>query len=70
MALRLEQPLRLESVKIGLDRGSDPEVTKYFCHFFILLCLEAMSELRGFRSRWSCLIGLKQDERAEVQEAL
>ncbi|CAK8992409.1 Hypothetical protein SCF082_LOCUS3083 [Durusdinium trenchii] len=41
----------LEALR-GSVKGRDPEVTKYFCHFFVLLCLEAMAEIQGFRSRW------------------
>lgn len=27
-------------IQFGAVAGRDPEVCKYFCHFFILLCLE------------------------------
>eukprot|EP00435_Cladocopium_sp_Y103_P025985 s2307_g6.t1 len=51
-----ESKTALEGVDLDALRGSvqgrDPEVCKYFCHFFILLCLELMSEIQNFRSRW------------------
>jgi len=31
---------------------SDPDATKYFCHFFILLHLEQLAEVAGFRGRF------------------
>lgn len=33
--------------------GGDPETTKYFLHFFVLLHLEALAEVAGFRGRFN-----------------
>ncbi|CAJ1380771.1 unnamed protein product [Effrenium voratum] len=43
--------LELEELR-GRVVGREPAVCKYFCHFFILLALELMAEVQGFRSRW------------------
>ncbi|CAE7772409.1 unnamed protein product [Symbiodinium sp. CCMP2592] len=43
--------VKLESLR-GAVVGQDPEVSKHFCHFFILLALELMAEVQNFRSRW------------------
>merc|ERR1740121_1257806 len=37
----------------GAVEGRDPETCTYFAHFFVLLTLEHLTELRGFRSRWA-----------------
>jgi len=36
----------------GAVEGRDPETCTYFAHFFVLLTLEHLTELRGFRGRW------------------
>eukprot|EP00931_Biecheleriopsis_adriatica_P009036 TRINITY_DN11014_c0_g1_i1.p1 TRINITY_DN11014_c0_g1~~TRINITY_DN11014_c0_g1_i1.p1 ORF type:complete len:1316 (-),score=349.92 TRINITY_DN11014_c0_g1_i1:5-3898(-) len=46
------QTVNLEALRASVT-GRDPEVTKYFCHFFILLALELMTEIANYRSRWN-----------------
>jgi len=58
----------------GSVEGRDPAACTYFTHFFVLLTLEHLTELRGFRSRWGfrkawelvnfglCFLNMKVDE--------
>ncbi|CAE8719992.1 unnamed protein product [Polarella glacialis] len=41
----------LEAMK-GATVGQDPRTSKYFCHFFVLLALEHLAEIKGFRVKW------------------
>merc|ERR1712194_493357 len=74
----------LKMVELPLLRGSvqgqDSETCTYFAHFFVLLCLEHLTELRGFRGRWGfrrvdelvsfglCFDGIQVDEILSTKE--